>query len=844
MKKVLSTLLVCMAVMSSCVNKEDQLGPDVPEETPTDTLNTEGKYACRLPETTVNGKSAWVPGDQILIHGELSQDQVIRTLTAADIDADGKTCYLSVDGVVPYIQEGVQSQFTIAYPGELVDNAKKPKDKNKFSSTNAILMSGYMVDKEFVLEYIVGGFAFTVDGDIDSYVIRGNNGEVLGYESVTCRVTESVKEYAQSVGKELKALKGSVIADGKTINHICYPGDLDITAGFELVFYKGETPVKTWYNEDKHVSSRGSFTDLGNITSKLTDYKAPIAETHISAIPTKDAVNLGATATANCYLVNGPGIYSFKAVKGNTAETLPSIGSVEVLWETWNTTEHVTQNSVISKVDFEKDMVYFMVDEDFHPGNAVIAIRNERGTITWSWHIWIPETPVTDDYYRLGRRKTMSRNLGALVDAYPDGVSPKSVGMLYQWGRKDPFVGIADFSTGVAASVSGVSTTMHGAKLEIAESIKNPTVFADYMGNWTPSTTSLWDSDKTMYDPCPPGYRVPYGSEYLPMTYGPDELDGWVYESSDNILTIGGAGAAYPLGGYLSYNGTYCEYGTSHYMWSARHTGGSAYNFGVMPGDQGMVYDNSPKMKANGYAVRCMSEEYLAFENAPGTPVKGNYTKYDVAVTELSGLCLHTDKSFLWGVGDQGSLVKIGFDGSVEKVLSKGYDMESVTIDPETKDLYLGCEPNYVYKVHAPEYKTTEQVFRVEEASGYGNSGIEGISWYKDGMVLVGTQVGAYLWAYKLDGTPVWRKCMKTVAIGMLEIADICYDPVKDQIWIICSETQSIYLFNGDATEHLATYKVAFGGNCESVYLDYGNNCLWIADDDGASVLFKIDLTF
>mgnify|MGYP002512851183 CR=1 FL=1 len=119
--------------------------------------------------------------------------------------------------------------------------------------------------------------------------------------------------------------------------------------------------------------------------------------------------------------------------------------------------------------------------------------------------------------------------------------------------------------------------------------------------------------------------------------------------------------------------------------------------------------------------------------------------------------------------------------------------------------------------------KEAEEIFRVADAANYGNSGVEGISWYKDGMLLVGAQTDARLWAYKLDGTIVWSKSLKTVAIGCLEIADICYDPVKDQIWIIDSETQSIYLFNGDATKHLATYKVNFAGNSESVYLDYTN---------------------
>ena len=832
MKKVLNLLLLCLIVLPSCDMKE-----------PDNALDTKGKIPVQLP-VAENAKQAWLPGDKLLIHGENSADQALVTLTERDITADGKTCYVSVEGVAPYVQEGVESQYAIAYPGELVKNAKTPKDKNKFTATNALLMSGYQAGGEFVFEYLVGGWAFTVQGDFDSYVLKGNNNDIVGYETVTCCVTESVKKYVQSTGSSLTLISGSVKADGTTVNHICFTPETSMPLGFELTFYKGETPVKVLYTEEGYTSARTVFTDLGNITSALEDYKAPIADTHVSAIPTKGAVDLGSAATANCYVVNEPGVYTFKAVKGNSTEPLASIGSVEVLWETWGTTETVTPNSVIAQVDFEKDMVYFRVDENYHPGNAVIAAKNDKGVITWSWHIWMPETAISEDYHKLSKRTTMSRNLGALVDASVDGASAKSTGLFYQWGRKDPFVAVADFSTGAPASVSGKAMTKAGAQLSVTDAIKNPTVFADYNGNWTTNGEALWGSTKTMYDPCPPGYRVPYTSEYLPLSYGPDELDGWVYDGGNNIFTIGNPDAVYPLGGYLSCDGNYCEYGSSAYIWSSRGSSGAAFNFAVTSGDNGMAYDNSTKKNANGYSVRCMAEEFTPAENAPGTPVKGDYTRFDVTVRELSGLCLHTDKSFLWGVGDQGNLIKIGFDGVVENVLSKGWDMESITIDPSTNDLYIGCEPNYVYRVLAPDYKKTEEVFRVEEAKGYGNSGIEGISWYKDDLILVGTQVGAYLWAYKLDGTPVWRKCMKTVALGMLEIADICYDPIKDQLWIICSETKSIYLFNGDATEHLATYKVPFGGNCESVYLDYNNNCVWIADDDDASELFKIDFTF
>ena len=581
----------------------------------------------------------------------------------------------------------------------------------------------------------------------------------------------------------------------------------------------------------------------------IDEEKQPAADTlvYVPVIQNKgEAIDLSVKERANCYIVTEPGVYSFKAVKGNGKEVLEGIASASVLWETWCTTETVIANSVVAEVDFDKEKMYFRIDKSFHSGNAVIAAKNASGDVLWSWHIWVPETPITDDLFTLSRRKSLSRNLGALVDASLDGASSKSAGLLYQWGRKDPFVGSGDFTTGEAASVTGVVMSKSGGQMTVEDAIKNPTVFADNNGNWTDSSDNLWARDKTIYDPCPAGYRLPNGSEYILFSNPPSEIQGYMYDAEKDVFAVGKPVTTFPFCGYMSWDGTFKNVGTGAYAWSSRvaTAASSAYEFSLVINGEKTSYSNSTATKANAYAVRCLSNELTAFENAPGTPVKGAYTKFTVNMQELSGLCLHTDGSFLWGVGDQGVLARIEFDGTMTKVLGKSHDMESVTIAPETNDLYIGCEPNYVYKIPAPDYNKTEEVFRVAEASKFGNSGIEGISWYKDGMILVGTQVGAYMWAYKLDGTPVWRKSMNTVAMGMKEIADICYDPVKDQIWIIDSETQTIYLFNGDATEHLASYRVSFGGNCESIYLDYANSCVWIADDTDTSRLYKIDFEF
>lgn len=836
MKRLFNLAAIITVILTAC--EPNALGPD---------LDSEFTYSCQLPEVE-NGKAAWVPGDQFVIHGEYSEDQKTVTLTAADISEDGKTCYVSVEGITPFEQKGVKSLYYIAYPGEYVSNSAHCKENSSFNNTNAILIAGYDKEKTFVLDYITGGLSFTVSGDFDSYEIKGNNDETMGYSSVTSKLSPNAKLYTDKKGAAMGTVKGSVVADGTTLNHISFIDQPKFADGFHLTFFKGETPVKYLYDETLYELTRANYHSLGDITSKLADYKSPTASDHKSSIPTTGAVDLGAAETANCYVVTKPGVYSFKAVKGNSTTGFSStIGSAEVLWETWGNTETVTANSVIAAVDYEKDQVYFRVDEGYHNGNAVIAVRNDMGAIMWSWHIWLPETEITTDLYNLSRRNSMDRNLGALVAATAEGATPEAVGLVYQWGRKDPFVGVGNFLTKDAATVAGEQRTIENGALTTAQTIKRPTAFASVEGNWNEvQTEELWAGSKTMYDPCPPGYRVPYRTEYLPFTNSPADIPGWEYTPEKYTFAVGKPQTYYPLSGYLSWEGEYANVGTGERVWSSRphDTATKAYNFRISPDGDSVSYGNSGKEKANGYAVRCVVYESTPFENAPGTPVKLSNKSYTADMKELSGLCLSLDKSFLWGVGDQGEIVKLSFEGKVETVIKRSLDMESVTIDPETGDLYLGCEPDVVVKFPAPEYNKYETVFRIEEAKDYGNSGVEGISWYKDGMILVGTQTGANLWACKLDGTIVWKRSMRTVAIGQLEIADIHYDPVKDQIWIIDSETQSIYLFNGDATEHLATYKVTFGGNCESVHVDYGNSCVWIADDSEPSKLFRIDMEF
>jgi hypothetical protein len=228
-------------------------------------------------------------------------------------------------------------------------------------------------------------------------------------------------------------------------------------------------------------------------------------------------------------------------------------------------------------------------------------------------------------------------------------------------------------------------------------------------------------------------------------------------------------------------------------------------------------------------------------------------------VVELSGLCLSKDQDFLWGVGDNGNLYKINFDGTFENHWTHKADMEGITLNPATGDLYLAIEPSRVYKMVGPSYNDKETVVQVEEAARLRNDGIEAITWYK-GDLYLGAQTKAMLWKYSVDGKKLQdTRSLRDVAPTLSEIADLCYDPAGDYLWVMDSNARSrevpdmkpftLYLFNGDATELLATYDLsAFANyNPESVCVDRAHGCIWVADDcgdDNPSILHKIAFSF
>ncbi|MDO4735841.1 MAG: hypothetical protein Q4B21_02365, partial [Bacteroidia bacterium] len=272
---------------------------------------------------------------------------------------------------------------------------------------------------------------------------------------------------------------------------------------------------------------------------------------------------------SNCYIVKSNPVgstedpvydgFCFDAtIVGNGEDGIISIGaqslyptsahispkSAYVLWET-------TPN-LVYQVELVYGYVRFKVAKNldsngnfvsYKEGNAVIAVYDSEQNILWSWHIWITDTP-NDISYTEGSTKItiLDRNLGATAAKWSgsdvsSGAPLETYGLYYQWGRKDPSMGPPtwDYSpiNMTTAPYYDYSSEIYNSAEVVRESaptlkdaVENPMYLLmptaqtqTYYYNWLYEKIDfLWgyeastgNTHKTIYDPCPYGYRVSGG---------------------------------------------------------------------------------------------------------------------------------------------------------------------------------------------------------------------------------------------------------------------------------------------------------------------------------------------
>ena len=391
--------------------------------------------------------------------------------------------------------------------------------------------------------------------------------------------------------------------------------------------YASQAPKAYYVNVrtgSAHARAEAGKSRAGSVRCVAAE-ETPILPPEEPTEPTGSATDLSETASANSYIVTKAGNYMFKAVKGNSDESVGAVAKAEVLWETDNTTTAPAVGAIITNVDFAQGYVAFSTPETLKPGNALIAVKDASDAVLWSWHIWIPATPVVASTFGgVVGVPMMDRNLGALVaaapNAKPDGTA---IGMLYQWGRKDPFPGVASVDASDPVATTGnIVLNSEKQNFSVEESIQNPTVYvktgSDSNKTWVDvPSTELWGKTKTVYDPCPPGYVVSTRDKSWAFWGGMSSATGFKADTENKIIVLGvepdpaspetTGYIVLPVGGYLD-QGEYAKVGARAYIWSS-YSSSSEKNIAYQIYINGDSVSTTEQRMSRGGNVRCVVEE-------------------------------------------------------------------------------------------------------------------------------------------------------------------------------------------------------------------------------------------
>lgn len=243
---------------------------------------------------------------------------------------------------------------------------------------------------------------------------------------------------------------------------------------------------------------------------------------------------------ANCFQVPTNSIVLFPTQKGNTEEKV-AFKTIELLWQDnpglfdqiWYS--DAAEGTAIVGFGDEKE------------GNAVLAAKDASGKVLWSWHFWVCADEIKDVV--VGGVTFMDRNIGATIaqPKYEGKIITATTGLIYQWGRKDPFAPAEtldgfrtiydkDGKEITFTDKDGKEATAKIAACEVADNIQNAienpdtwynNVYPVSQGNYSWITNNvetvdkdkvakLWDNNgaKTEYDPCPAGYKVAAQSDW------------------------------------------------------------------------------------------------------------------------------------------------------------------------------------------------------------------------------------------------------------------------------------------------------------------------------------------
>ena len=557
-----------------------------------------------------DGSFYWAKGDKISVWTENQTKGTFQTFT---LNSGEGTSQATFRGIV--VGEDMELSTCAVYPAGAhrlngtILSVNLPEVYNLgdvLNNTNApmIAMLGYGETISF--GHMAGLMTFSfqnVPAGVCSFELTAADKDITGYFDVDLEGGLAMIEAAPLTSNNTVTINFTPLAQRQ---------DIVINVPMPIGTYNGLS--YRLMDADGNVVATSSSNATNNVARKK-QVVMPSVKFHSSyGLPE----SLSSKGVANCYIVSEKGYYNFKAkITGaifegfhtNTPAIKPK--SAKLLWDDVSGKDLITQVELIDG--------YIAFEADGSEGNAVIAAysgENCTGEIVWSWHIWCTDAPLDVEVANASGRvyDVMDRNLGAVSADPADGSN--TFGLVYQWGRKDPFCIVDKRDASVSLPYSS-----------ILFSVQRPDIFLK--GNdWTDeSNNNLWGAivsdgvtyyTKTIYDPCPAGYIVSPKDALtgLDLSNVIGTFDkGYMFPTLGSDLWIPAGGYIIPTGSVRG-NPTVYNDGQKYtaYYWNsdayhnADETVRGGYYMKIADGEVKPARTSTEENRAFGRSVRCVKE--------------------------------------------------------------------------------------------------------------------------------------------------------------------------------------------------------------------------------------------
>lgn len=214
---------------------------------------------------------------------------------------------------------------------------------------------------------------------------------------------------------------------------------------------------------------------------------------------------------------------------------------------------------------------------------APILVMKKDGKVLWAWAFWNVAADGTKvETVNIGQYQLANMDIGQPTTQYTTWIANKDTGgnpdvvyrmhHLYQWGRPIPIFWTTYWTTDLLATGTAGNVPTIWGPLSLEEALANPVgvivgdpsiygsdgilqwqtdTIGDLWGNQSQQTDAV--GKKSIYDPCPKGWRVPDRNVFEALVaLTPAEGQGYTYEDTAGMAGIRLNGNLFLTQGYIN----------------------------------------------------------------------------------------------------------------------------------------------------------------------------------------------------------------------------------------------------------------------------------------------------